>query len=92
MEGEKPCLVHHEKRWPRPPLPVGRLTKSGGEGIARFVMLKAAECNQAMAAEAGVDGPRRQGDRCPGLRPDEICVTDALPKTCSGKIMRRLPV
>jgi acetyl-CoA synthetase len=56
-----------------------------GEGIVAFVTLK-------QGASADAEALRRHVAHAIGAlaRPDEIRFTDALPKTRSGKIMRRL--
>ena len=67
---------------------VGRPDELKGEGIVAFVSLEAgregspelmAELRQHVGAEIG-----------PIARPDDIRFSDALPKTRSGKIMRRI--
>ncbi|HWG83831.1 MAG TPA: acetate--CoA ligase, partial [Deinococcales bacterium] len=64
---------------------VGRPDPVKGEGIVAFVTLK-------QGREATVDELREHVARTIGAiaRPDEVRLTDALPKTRSGKIMRRL--
>jgi acetyl-CoA synthetase len=67
---------------------VGRPDELKGEGIVAFVTLEAGRSgDDALAAEL-----RRQvgSELGPIARPDLIRVTDALPKTRSGKIMRRI--
>ena len=84
MEVES-ALVHHPKV---AEAAVSVARRSEGEAIACFVTLKQgiepsdelkAELKQHVAKEIGVLA-----------RPDDIRFTDALPKTRSGKIMRRL--
>ncbi len=65
---------------------VGRPHEIKGEAIAAFVVLKTAQSDDLEAV-------LRQHvceEICPIAKPDDICFTDALPKTRSGKIMRRL--
>jgi acetyl-CoA synthetase len=85
MEVES-ALVHHEKV--AEAAVVGRPDEIKGEAIACFVTLKGGqkptdelknELREHVAKEIGALA-----------RPDEIRFTDALPKTRSGKIMRRL--
>jgi acetyl-CoA synthetase len=67
---------------------VGRPDPIKGEGIVAFVTLKAGHPN----SEALKDELKAHVVKAIGAiaRPDEIRFTDALPKTRSGKIMRRL--
>jgi acetyl-CoA synthetase len=59
-----------------------------GNALVAFVTLKAsATASSALAEELRAHVAREIG---PIARPDEIRFTDALPKTRSGKIMRRL--
>ena len=67
---------------------VGRPDELKGEAVAVFVTLEAGD-DASESLREGAQGARRQGDRRP-RRPDDIRFTDALPKTRSGKIMRRL--
>jgi acetyl-CoA synthetase len=85
MEVES-ALVHHDQV--AEAAVVGKPDEIKGEGIACFVTLVAGvaptedlkkELREHVAKEIGALA-----------RPDEIRFTDALPKTRSGKIMRRL--
>jgi acetyl-CoA synthetase len=85
MEVES-ALVHHTKV--AEAAVVGKPDEIKGEGIACFVTLKSGtapteelkkELKEHVAKEIGALA-----------RPDEIRFTDTLPKTRSGKIMRRL--
>jgi acetyl-CoA synthetase len=59
-----------------------------GEGIVAFVTLQAGVCgDDALIAELRSHVGKEIG---PIARPDGIRFTDALPKTRSGKIMRRI--
>jgi acetyl-CoA synthetase len=67
---------------------VGRPDEQKGQGLVAFVTLK-----RGVAADPGrAQALREHVTREIGAiaRPDEIRFTDALPKTRSGKIMRRL--
>ena len=67
---------------------VGRPDELKGEGIVAFVTLEAdRESNDALIAELRAHVGTELG---PIARPDEIRCSDALPKTRSGKIMRRI--
>ncbi len=67
---------------------VGRPDEIKGEGIACFVTLKAGKApSDALKAELRDFVSKAIGALA---RPDEIRFTDGLPKTRSGKIMRRL--
>ena len=67
---------------------VGRPDALKGQAIVAFVTLEGGPQGHRRAAP-GAARARRQGDR--RLRaPDDLRFTDALPKTRSGKIMRRL--
>jgi len=67
---------------------VGRPDDLKGEGIVAFVTLEAGRSgDEALAAELRRHVGQEIG---PIARPDEIRFTEALPKTRSGKIMRRL--
>ena len=67
---------------------VGKPDELKGQGIAAFVTAGIGPAAQR-GPPAGAARARRQGDRRLA-RPDEIRFTDSLPKTRSGKIMRRL--
>ena len=67
---------------------VGRPDELKGESIVAFVTLEAdRESNDALIAELRAHVGTEIG---PIARPDEIRCSDALPKTRSGKIMRRI--
>ena len=67
---------------------VGRPDELKGEGIVAFVTLEAdRESSDALIAELRAHVGTEIG---PIARPDEIRCSDALPKTRSGKIMRRI--
>jgi acetyl-CoA synthetase len=67
---------------------VGRPDDLKGEGIVAFVTLELGrESNDALVAELRAHVGKEIG---PIARPDEIRCSDALPKTRSGKIMRRI--
>jgi acetyl-CoA synthetase len=67
---------------------VGRPDDLKGEGIVAFVTLELGrESNDALLAELRTHVGKEIG---PIARPDEIRCSDALPKTRSGKIMRRI--
>ncbi|GIW35762.1 acetate--CoA ligase [Meiothermus sp.] len=67
---------------------VGRPDPIKGEGIVAFVTLKTGQTPSAeLASELKAHVVKAIGAIA---RPDEIRLTDALPKTRSGKIMRRL--
>ena len=67
---------------------VGRPDDLKGEGIVAFVTLEAGrEAGDALVAELRAHVGQEIG---PIARPDEIRCSDALPKTRSGKIMRRI--
>jgi len=67
---------------------VGRPDPIKGEGIVAFVTLKTGQTPSAeLVQELKAHVVKAIGAIA---RPDEIRLTDALPKTRSGKIMRRL--
>jgi acetyl-CoA synthetase len=67
---------------------VGRPDALKGEGIVAFVTLESGRCgDDALIAELRSHVAKEIG---PIAKPDEIRFTDALPKTRSGKIMRRI--
>jgi len=67
---------------------VGRPDELKGEGIVAFVTLEAGRSgDDALVAELRSHVGKEIG---PIARPDEIRFSDALPKTRSGKIMRRI--
>jgi acetyl-CoA synthetase len=67
---------------------VGRPDDLKGEGIVAFVTLQAGLVGDAAL---GAELRKHVGSEIgPIARPDEIRFTDALPKTRSGKIMRRI--
>ncbi|MCC6276763.1 MAG: acetate--CoA ligase [Oligoflexia bacterium] len=66
---------------------VGRPDEIKGQGIVAFVTLKAQFSGQDVSAELKSHVAKEIGALA---RPDDIRFTDALPKTRSGKIMRRL--
>jgi acetyl-CoA synthetase len=85
MEVES-ALVHHDKV--AEAAVVGRPDEIKGEGIACFVTLVAGEApSEELKIELREHVVKEIGSLA---RPDEIRFTDALPKTRSGKIMRRL--
>jgi acetyl-CoA synthetase len=85
MEVES-ALVHHDKV--AEAAVVGRPDEIKGEGIACFVTLVAGEePSEQLKKELREHVVKEIGSLA---RPDEIRFTDALPKTRSGKIMRRL--
>ena len=85
MEVES-ALVHHEKV--AEAAVVGKPDEIKGEGIACFVTLKKGiEPTEALKKVLRDHVAKEIGALA---RPDEIRFTDALPKTRSGKIMRRL--
>jgi len=65
---------------------VGRPDDMKGEAVCAFVVLKA-ECSESLADELRAHVCREIGAIA---KPDDIRFTDSLPKTRSGKIMRRL--
>jgi len=85
MEVES-ALVHHPKV--AEAAVVGKPDEIKGEGISCFVTLKAGvEASDALKKELQSHVVKEIGALA---RPDEIRFTEALPKTRSGKIMRRL--
>jgi acetyl-CoA synthetase len=67
---------------------VGRPDELKGEGIVAFVSLEAGRSgDDALVAELRAHVGKEIG---PIAKPDEIRFSDALPKTRSGKIMRRI--
>jgi acetyl-CoA synthetase len=85
MEVES-ALVHHEKV--AEAAVVGKPDDIKGEGIACFVTLKAGfAASDELKKELQARVVKEIGSLA---RPDEIRFTEALPKTRSGKIMRRL--
>ena len=85
MEVES-ALVHHDKV--AEAAVVGRPDEIKGEGIACFVTLVSGEQHtDALKLELREHVAHEIGALA---RPDDIRFTDALPKTRSGKIMRRL--
>jgi acetyl-CoA synthetase len=85
MEVES-ALVHHEKV--AEAAVVGKPDDLKGEGIACFVTLKAGNvASDALKKELQAHVVKEIGALA---RPDEIRFTESLPKTRSGKIMRRL--
>jgi acetyl-CoA synthetase len=85
MEVES-ALVHHDKV--AEAAVVGRPDEINGEGIACFVTLVGGvQPSEELKQELREHVVREIGALA---RPDEIRFTDALPKTRSGKIMRRL--
>jgi acetyl-CoA synthetase len=85
MEVES-ALVHHDKV--AEAAVVGRPDEIKGEGIACFVTLKAGiAASDELKMELQAHVVKEIGSLA---RPDEIRFTEALPKTRSGKIMRRL--
>ena len=80
------ALVHHDKV--AEAAVVGRPDEIKGEGIACFVTLvQGVEPSEELKRELREHVVKEIGALA---RPDEIRFTDALPKTRSGKIMRRL--
>ncbi len=71
---------------------VGRPHEIKGEAIVAFVVLKSARPRDAAAAKQVIETLREWVGReiGPIAKPDEIRFGDNLPKTRSGKIMRRL--
>jgi acetyl-CoA synthetase len=85
MEVES-ALVHHPKV--AEAAVVGKPDEIKGEGISCFVTLKAGNtASDELKKELQAHVTKEIGALA---RPDEIRFTDALPKTRSGKIMRRL--
>ncbi len=67
---------------------VGRPDELKGQGIVAFITLKSGESHSPiLCAELRAHVAKEIG---PIAKPDDIRFTDALPKTRSGKIMRRL--
>jgi acetyl-CoA synthetase len=80
------ALVHHDKV--AEAAVVGRPDEIKGEGIACFVTLRSGvQPNEELKKELREHVVKEIGALA---RPDEIRFTEALPKTRSGKIMRRL--
>jgi acetyl-CoA synthetase len=80
------ALVHHDKV--AEAAVVGRPDEIKGEGIACFVTLvQGIEPSEELKKELREHVTKEIGALA---RPDEIRFTDTLPKTRSGKIMRRL--
>lgn len=80
------ALVHHPKV--AEAAVVGRPDELKGEGIVCFVTLRAQDSpSEALKKELASHVVKEIGALA---RPDDIRFTDALPKTRSGKIMRRL--
>jgi acetyl-CoA synthetase len=80
------ALVHHDKV--AEAAVVGRPDEIKGEGIACFVTLRSGvPASEALKQELREHVAHQIGALA---RPDEIRFTDSLPKTRSGKIMRRL--
>jgi acetyl-CoA synthetase len=85
MEVES-ALVHHPKV--AEAAAVGRPDEMKGEAIACFVTLRqGVEPNEDLKKELRDHVAKEIGSLA---RPDDVRFTDALPKTRSGKIMRRL--
>ncbi len=66
---------------------VGRPDELKGEAVAVFVTLKSGQPNEALRKELKAHVRKEIGALA---QPDDIRFTNALPKTRSGKIMRRL--
>ncbi len=66
---------------------VGRPDEIKGDAVAVFVVLKSGEPNEALRKELKAHVRKEIGALA---QPDEVRFTGALPKTRSGKIMRRL--
>jgi acetyl-CoA synthetase len=66
---------------------VGRPDEIKGEAVAVFVVLKSGTANEALKKELKAHVRKEIGALA---QPDDIRFTNALPKTRSGKIMRRL--
>ncbi|MBS0207891.1 MAG: acetate--CoA ligase [Planctomycetes bacterium] len=66
---------------------VGRPDDIKGEAVAVFVVLKSGEANDALKKELKAHVRKEIGALA---QPDDVRFTTALPKTRSGKIMRRL--
>ncbi len=66
---------------------VGRPDEIKGEAVAVFVTLKSGQPNETMRKDLKAHVRKEIGALA---QPDDIHFTDALPKTRSGKIMRRL--
>src|SRR2546423_8697289 len=80
------ALVHHDKV--AEAAVVGRPDEMKGEGIACFVTLVGGNApTEQLKAELREHVTKEIGALA---RPDDIRFTDSLPKTRSGKIMRRL--
>jgi acetyl-CoA synthetase len=80
------ALVHHDKV--AEAAVVGRADELKGEGIVCFVTLVSGEQPSELLKKELREHVARQIGAL--ARPDDIRFTDALPKTRSGKIMRRL--
>src|ERR671934_1567970 len=80
------ALVHHDKV--AEAAVVGRPDEIKGEGIACFITLKGGvQPSEELKKELREHVVKEIGALA---RPDDLRFTDALPKTRSGKIMRRL--
>ncbi len=67
---------------------VGKPHEITGQSVAVFVTLKSGDCNQEQLSD---ELKKWVGKEIGSFaRPEQIRFTDALPKTRSGKIMRRL--
>ena len=66
---------------------VGRPDEIKGDAVAVFVVLKSGEPNEALRKELKAHVRKEIGALA---QPDDVRFTNALPKTRSGKIMRRL--
>jgi acetyl-CoA synthetase len=70
---------------------VGKQHEIKGESVFAYVVLKGARPQGADAATLGDELRRWVGDQLGGIaKPDDVRFADNLPKTRSGKIMRRL--
>ena len=66
---------------------VGRPDELKGEAVAVFVTLKSGDANESLRNELRQHVRKEIGALA---QPDDVRFTNALPKTRSGKIMRRL--